>query len=56
MRHTIFIIFTQSTKKGSDEYNAIAQMAVTERDPDQDAQEQEPAGPEGPTPESPYGH
>ena len=24
-------------KKGSDEYNAIAQMAVTERDPDQDS-------------------
>ena len=36
-------------KKGSDEYNSIAQMAVTERDPDQDAEEAETAGPAGST-------
>lgn len=41
--YNLYHIYTEY-KKGSDEYNAIAQMAVTERDPDQDAQEQEPAG------------
>ena len=50
--YNLYHIYTEY-KKGSDEYNAIAQMAVTERDPDQDAQEQEPAGPEGPTLKAP---
>ena len=36
--YNLYHIYTEY-KKGSDEYNAIAQMAVTERDPDQDAQE-----------------
>lgn len=41
-------------KKGSDEYNQIAQMAVTERDPDADNQEEEEdAGPEGPSLKAP---
>lgn len=46
--YNLYHIYTEY-KKGSDEYNSIAQMAVTERDPDQDAEEAEAAGPDGPT-------
>lgn len=46
--YNLYHIYTEY-KKGSDEYNSIAQMAVTERDPDQDAEEAETAGPAGST-------
>ena len=47
--YNLYHIYTEY-KKGSDEYNAIAQMAVTERDPDQDStsESEEAAGPDGP--------
>ena len=34
--YNLFHIYTEY-KKGTDEYNSITQMAVTERDPDQEA-------------------
>mgnify|MGYP004542402855 FL=1 len=46
--YNLYHIYTEY-KKGSDEYNSIAQMAVTERDPDQDVEEAETAGPAGST-------
>lgn len=42
--YNLYHIYTEY-KKGTDEYNHIAQMAVTERDPDAP---QEPAGPDAP--------
>ena len=52
--YNLYHIYTEY-KKGSDEYNAIAQMAVTERDPDQDStsDSEEAAGPDGPTLKAP---
>ena len=51
--YNLYHIYTEY-KKGSDEYNQIAQMAVTERDPDADNQEEEEeAGPEGPSLKAP---
>ena len=46
--YNLFHIYTEY-KKGTDEYNHIAQMAVTERDPDQ----KEAAGPEAGTLKAP---
>lgn len=43
--YNLYHIYTEY-KKGTDEYNHIAQMAVTERDPDEMIN-MEPAGPEG---------
>ena len=34
LQHIICFIFIQSTKKGTDEYNHIEQMAVTDRAPE----------------------
>ena len=49
----LYHIYTEY-KKGSDEYNQIAQMAVTERDPDADSENKgEAAGPSGPTLKAP---
>ncbi|MDD5804678.1 MAG: SrtB family sortase, partial [Clostridia bacterium] len=50
--YNLYHIYTEY-KKGSDEYNAIAQMAVTERDPDKDKENNEVAGPNGPTLKAP---
>ena len=52
--YNLYHIYTEY-KKGSDEYNAIAQMAVTERDPDQDStsESEEAAGPDGPALKAP---
>ena len=51
--YNLYHIYTEY-KKGSDEYNQIAQMAVTERDPDQDSEAgAEAAGPEGPSLKAP---
>ena len=52
--YNLYHIYTEY-KKGSDEYNAIAQMAVTERDPDQDStsESEEAAGPGGPALKAP---
>ena len=52
--YNLYHIYTEY-KKGSDEYNAIAQMAVTERDPDQDStsESEEAAGPDGPSLKAP---
>ena len=51
--YNLYHIYTEY-KKGSDEYNQIAQMAVTERDPDQEQEEdKEAAGPDGPTLKAP---
>ena len=47
--YNLYHIYTEY-KKGSDEYNQIAQMAVTERDPDKDSEAgAEAVGPEGPS-------
>ena len=43
----LYHIYTEY-KKGSDEYNKIADMAVMERDPDKEEQSDEAAGPDGP--------
>lgn len=43
----LYHIYTEY-KKGSDEYNKIADMAVMERDPDKDIESEEAAGPDGP--------
>ena len=43
--YNLYHIYTEY-KKGTDEYNHIAQMAVTERDPDAP---EEPVGPDAPT-------
>ncbi len=43
----LYHIYTEY-KKGSDEYNKIADMAVMERDPDKDIESDEAAGPDGP--------
>ena len=43
----LYHIYTEY-KKGSDEYNKIADMAVMERDPDKDIERDEAAGPDGP--------
>ncbi|MDO5135930.1 MAG: class B sortase [Eubacteriales bacterium] len=40
--YNLYHIYTEY-KKGSDEYNSIAQMAVTERDPDQQEEGEEPS-------------
>ena len=49
----LYHIYTEY-KKGSDEYNQIAQMAVTERDPDADSENKgEASGPSGPTLKAP---
>ena len=45
--YNLYHIYTEY-KKGSDEYNAIAQMAVTERAPEQDSSPEEEAGPDSP--------
>lgn len=43
----LYHIYTEY-KKGLDEYNKIADMAVMERDPDKEEQSDEAAGPDGP--------
>ena len=49
MQLLTFIIFIQNIKKGTDEYNSISEMAVTERDPDQveeiDQPDEQPVAP-----------